>query len=96
VTSNSVSTNLILKSKESSAIGGIVQNTSSTAYDNDPFPAAAQTATGQPAQPLFRLLRSKDYQTSKNQYVIFVTPEIVESASTGTEEIRKKFRRRAD
>lgn len=96
VTSNSISTNLILKSKESSAIGGIVQNTSSTAYDNDPFPSAAQTASGQPAQPLFRLLRSKDYQTSKNQYVIFVTPEIVESAATGTEEIRKKFRRRAD
>lgn len=96
VTNNSVNTNLILKSKESSAIGGIVQNTSNTTYDNDPFPAAAQTASGQPAQPLFRLLRSKDYQISKNQYVIFVTPEIIESAANGTEEIRKKFRRRSD
>ncbi len=96
VTTNSINTNLILKSKESSAIGGIVQNSSSTNYDNDPFPSAAQTSSGAVAQPLFRLIRSKDYATNKNQYVIFITPEIVESASAGTEEIRKKFRRRAD
>ena len=38
--------------------------------------------------------RGKDYATNKSQYVIFVTPEIIESASVGTEEIRKKFRRR--
>jgi pilus assembly protein CpaC len=46
------------------------------------------------ATPLFRLLRSKNYSTTKSQYVMFVTPEIIESASVGTEEIRKKFRRR--
>lgn len=96
VTRNSINTNVILKSKESAAIGGIVQNTSSTDYDNtgnDPAPTGA-TAGQAPATPLFRLYRSKSYSTNKSQYVIFITPEIIESASAGTEEIRKKFRRR--
>jgi pilus assembly protein CpaC len=100
VTKNAINTNVVLKSKESAALGGIVQNTSATDYDNtgnDPAPtqASTQSATGTlPASPLFRLYRSKSYSTSKSQYVIFVTPEIIESASAGSEEIRKKFRRR--
>jgi pilus assembly protein CpaC len=93
-TSNTISTNLVIKSKESAAIGGIVQNQSSTEYDKtDPAPSTA-TAGATAATPLFRLLRSKNYSTTKTQYVMFVTPEIIESASVGTEEIRKKFRRR--
>ncbi len=96
-TNNDIKTNVILKSKESAAIGGVVQNTSTTDYDNtgnDPAPTTATAGGQQPATPLFRLYRSKSYSTSKSQYVIFVTPEIIESASAGTEEIRKKFRRR--
>ena len=93
-TENSINTNLVIKSKESAAIGGVVQNQSSTEYDkDDPAPANAAAGTGT-ATPLFRLLRSKNYSTTKSQYVMFVTPEIIESASVGTEEIRKKFRRR--
>jgi len=97
-TKNSINTNLVLKSKESAAIGGIVQNTSATDYDNTGNdPAPQQPASGGGAgsgTPLFRLYRSKSYTTNKSQYVIFVTPEIIESASAGSEEIRKKFRRR--
>lgn len=94
-TQNTINTNVIIKSKESAAIGGIVQNQSTTDYDkNDPAPVGAAANGGAAPTPLFRLLRSKNYQVSKNQYVIFVTPEIIESASVGTEEIRKKFRRR--
>lgn len=94
VTDNSISTNIVIKSKESAAIGGVVQHQSVTEYDkSDPAPITGE-AGGQVATPLFRLLRSKDYSTTKSQYVMFVTPEIIESASVGTEEIRKKFRRR--
>ena len=93
-TDNSISTNLVIKSKESAAIGGIVQNQSSTQYDKDDPAASTGTAGNSTATPLFRLLRSKNYSTTKSQYVMFVTPEIIESASVGTEEIRKKFRRR--
>jgi pilus assembly protein CpaC len=93
-TTNTINTNLVIKSKESAAIGGVVQNQSSTEYDKtDPAPSTA-TAGQATATPLFRLLRSKNYSTTKSQYVVFVTPEIIESASVGTEEIRKKFRRR--
>lgn len=97
VTSNSINTNLILKSKESAAIGGVVQNQSVTDYDNtgnDPAPQQPSTGGAGAGSPLFRLYRSKSYTTNKSQYVIFVTPEIIESASAGSEEIRKKFRRR--
>lgn len=94
VTTNSINSNIVIKSKESAAIGGVVQNQSSTDYDkDDPAPTTA-TAGQATATPLFRLLRSKNYATTKSQYVVFVTPEIIESASVGTEEIRKKFRRR--
>ncbi len=94
VTSNKIDTFLVVKSKESAAIGGVVQNQSVTDYDKtDPAPSTA-TAGSQVATPLFRLLRSKNYTTSKTQFVMFVTPEIIDSASVGTEEIRKKFRRR--
>jgi pilus assembly protein CpaC len=94
-TSNDITTNIVIKSKESAAIGGVVQNQSVTDYDkSDPAPITATAGGGQVASPLFRLLRSKNYTTSKNQFVMFVTPEVIESASTGTEEIRKKFRRR--
>lgn len=93
-TNNSVETNLIVKSKESAVIGGVVQSASKTDYDkDDPAPITAQV-NGQTVPPLFRLLRSKNYATSKSQYVMFLTPEIIESASAATEEIRKKFRRR--
>ncbi len=96
VTSNTVSTNLVVKSKESAAIGGVVQSKSTTDYDNtgdDPAPVQVG-GDGGGGSPLFRLFRSKNYKTDKTQFVIFVTPEIIESASAGTEEIRKKFRRR--
>ncbi len=93
-TENTINTVLVIKSKESAAIGGVVQNQSSTEYDKtDPAPSTG-TAGATTATPLFRLLRSKNYSTTKSQYVVFVTPEIIESASVGTEEIRKKFRRR--
>jgi pilus assembly protein CpaC len=94
-TTNSVNTNVVIKSKESAAVGGVVFNQSSTEYDkSDPAPENANTGQGAVATPLFRLLRSKNYSTTKSQFVMFVTPEIIESASVGTEEIRKKFRRR--
>lgn len=97
VTTNEVRTNLTVKSKESAVIGGIMQSNSATNYDkNDPDPATPSSGeedSGQ-ASTLFNLLRSKSYTTGKSQFVVFVTPEILESASKGTEEIRRKFRKR--
>ena len=97
VTSNEIKTNLTVKSKDSAVIGGIMQSNSATNYDkNDPDSGAEATTdsdSGQAAS-LFNLLRSKSYTTQKSQFVVFITPEILDSASKGTEEIRKKFRKR--
>ena len=101
-TENQIQTELVVKASESAVIGGVVQSSSTTEYDkNDPDPVNAQSSGGEgdgnssaQSAPLFNLLRSKSYSTKKSQFVVFVTPEILESASVGTEEIRKKFKKR--
>lgn len=90
--SNSVKTTLMVKSKESAVVGGVVINKSSTDYDRNP-PFGAQSAEG--GTPLFSFLRSKSFINNKSQFVVFITPEIIESASEGTDEIKLKFKRRA-
>ncbi len=85
---NNVSTELIVKSKDSAVVGGIVVNKSSTDYDK------LADDEVEDASPLFSFVRSKALTSSKSQFVVFVTPEIIESASGSTEEIKKKFRRR--
>jgi len=94
-TSNKINTNITIKSKESAVIGGIIQSSSLTDYDKDPesTPPTQQDGTTQ-VSSLFNLFRGKAYATNKSQFVVFVTPEILESASKGTEEVRKKFRKR--
>lgn len=93
-TKNSITTHITVKSKESAAIGGIVQNSSTTAYDKN-NPGGKEVKDTEDNPPFFNLLRSKSYITAKSQFVVFVTPEIIESVSSGTEEIRKKFRKRS-
>ena len=89
--SNEIKTNLIVKSKESAVVGGIAINRSATDYDKTP-PGGQDRFEG--GGPLFSFLRSKSYVKGKSQFVVFVTPEIIESASDGTSEIQRKFRKR--
>lgn len=92
---NTISTTVVVKSKNSAVIGGVVINKSSTSYDRDPPFGKTQVDTEDTgSQTLFSFLRSKSYVSSKSQFVVFITPEIVESASAGTEEVKRKFRRR--
>lgn len=89
--SNNISTSIVVKSKESAVVGGIVINKTSTDFDrNSPF-GTDQVEDG---SPLFTFLRSKAYLTNKSQFVVFLTPEIIESASTGVDEIKRKFKKR--
>lgn len=89
--SNSISTRIVVKSSESAVVGGIVIDASTTDYDRTP-PGGNETI--EDGRELFSFVRSKSYVNSKSQFVVFVTPELIESASTSTEEIKKKFRRR--
>jgi pilus assembly protein CpaC len=87
--SDNVDTEIIVKNQESAAIGGILSNRTSTAFDK---PQGTTTPTTGSA--LFSFLKSKEYVTDRVQFVFFLTPEILESASNGTSEIEKKFRKK--
>lgn len=86
VASNTIDTILIVKSSESAAIGGLVTNAMLTDYNK--LPASIRTDQ----DILFNLYRSKSFQSKKSQFIVFVTPEIVPSASEGVEELKRKFR----
>lgn len=89
--SNNIATKLIVKSDESAVVGGIVIKQSSTDFDRNPPGGVAEVENG---QELFSFIRSKSLQNSTSQFVVFVTPLVIQSASEGTEEIKRKFRQR--
>ena len=88
---NTINTQIVVKSMESAVIGGVVQNKFVTDFDRNP--PVNETIEG--GAPLFSFLKSKAYSTNRSQFVIFVTPEIIESAATGAQEIERKFRKRS-
>ena len=88
---NTINTQIVVKSQESAVIGGVVSSKFSTDFDRDP-PTQETIENG---SPLFSFLKSKKYSTNRSQFVVFVTPEIIESASSGAAEIERKFRKRS-
>jgi len=86
IQTNDIKTAVTIKTAETAVIGGIAINKSKTDYDRVP---RDDLGTG---TPLFEFVRSKSTERDKGQFVVFITPEIIESASVGTEEIKKKFR----
>lgn len=90
-TSNRIKTILMVKSRDSAVVGGISMNESATAYDkNTP---GGETKTDDNISPLFNFLKSKDFINAKSQFVVFVTPEIVKTATEETDRVIRKFRR---
>jgi pilus assembly protein CpaC len=88
---NKIETQVVVKSQESAVVGGVVTSNTSTNFDKDP-PTEEKIENG---AALFSFLKSRNYTTNRSQFVMFVTPEVIESASTGTGEIERKFRRRS-
>lgn len=84
-----VETKLYVKSGESAAVAGVSSTDIGTNFNkDDPLPGSF----GQDTVPLFSLLRSKVYTKKKSQFVVFVTPQIIENASDGTEDLKRNFR----
>lgn len=83
--SNSIETAIVVRSGQSAAIGGLIKSHTHTTYNN---PEAG------PKNPIISLYASKDFQKNQSQFVVFVTPIIKSSASSGSEKIKKKFRLR--
>jgi pilus assembly protein CpaC len=86
ITTNDVQNSLTVRDGESAAIAGVIRSGSIWAYNKDP---GRQTSS---VNPIFTLLRSRQFNTDKSQFVIFVTPILVEDASKGTKNIKRKFR----
>lgn len=84
-----VSTKIYVKSNESAAVAGVSSNDIGTDFNKDD-PSSGSFSQG--TDPLFTMLRSKSYRKEKSQFVIFVTPQIIENASEGTEDLKKNFR----
>ena len=85
VSAKKVHTVVYVRSRESAAIGGIDAGTTSTDFNRTP----ADAATG---ASIFNLNRKKEISKAKSQFVMFVTPEILENASDGSADLRKNFR----
>ena len=81
-----VTTKLYVKLNESAAVAGVSSQEVGTDFNKDPGSAQA------PADPIFTVLRGKSYRKKKSQFVIFVTPQVIENASDGTDDLKKNFR----
>lgn len=83
------STNLInttiVRSGDSAVLGGLISSNMSLSADKDP-----ESADGQAGAPLFTLLRSREFRNDKSQFLVFVTPQIIDDAAEGTADIKKK------
>jgi pilus assembly protein CpaC len=84
-----VETRLYVKSGESAAVAGVTSADVGTDFNKDD-PNSGKFDQG--TDPLFTLMRTKNYHKKKSQFVIFVTPQIIENASDGTEDLKKNFR----
>lgn len=90
---HNVRTSLFVKNQESAAVAGVIGNDVRTQFNKDDPNAGTFSGT---TQPLFTLLKSKSHNKIKNQFAIFVTPEIVDNASDGSEDLKKNFRIKSD
>jgi pilus assembly protein CpaC len=89
VNARKVKSRLYLKSGETAAIAGInTQDTSTTFNRDDPNQTAATGST----KALFNLQRSKNMNRTRGQFVVFISPQIIENAADGTEDLKKNFR----
>lgn len=84
-----VSTKIYVRSQESAAVAGVNSADVSTAFNKDD---PREGTFEQNSEPLFTLLRSKNYSKTKSQFVIFITPEIIDNASEGTQDLKRNFR----
>ncbi len=90
VASNKLQTQVVIKNGESAALGGNAVDQSLSSYNKNPQSSGgAQSAN---STPLFNFQRGKSFVRTKTQYIIFVTPEVIRTASAATEDMTRKFR----
>ncbi len=96
IANNSLQTQVTVKNGDSAALGGNAIEQALSGYNREPTSSGGgQFQQAAPATQIFNLQRSKNFKHDKQQYVIFVTPETIRTASAGTEDITRKFRLKA-
>lgn len=81
---NEMTSSVTVRDRQSAAVGGLIRNSSVTGYNRP---------SGQ-KNPIISLYASKEFVKDQSQFVVFVTPVVKTSASSGSEQIKKKFRLR--
>ena len=90
-----VTTKLYVKNNESAALAGVQSQDVQTNFNkDDPLQGSFDQESN--TQPLFSLLRSKNYTKKKSRFVIFVTPQIVENAAASSRDLKRNFRIKVD
>lgn len=83
ISSNSIQTDIAVRSSQSAAFAGLIRNISRTDFNkNKP----------QVQNPIISLNANRAYSREQGQFVVFITPVIKSSASQGSERIKRKFR----
>ena len=83
---NTVNTEVVVQSGQSAAIGGLITSSTGTAFNREP--------AGASSNPILSLYASKDFNSKQSQFVVFVTPVIKSSASSGSRRIIHRFQLR--
>jgi len=94
VLSNKIDTTLVVGNGESAALGGLVAERRSVTATRDPAAQTDPTSGRKVDFSVFELGRSQQITDNKDQFIIFVTPTKLRSASQGTESLKRKFRLR--
>ena len=84
-TNRKLQTSIRVRGGTSAVIGGLISSNIRKNFNRLP-PGAGESP------PLFTLLSSKNYDVSRSQFVVFITPTIITSASTGVNRVKKKFK----
>lgn len=74
---------VIVRSGQSAAVGGLISSEQYTDYNKLPQNASTN--------PIISFYTSKSFTKNQSQFVVFVTPMIKASASSGADKIKQKF-----
>ncbi len=94
VSTNSLQTQVTVKNGDSAALGGYALDNMTADYNRSPTARNGAGGGGNDAggSPLFNFQRSKNFDRKKQQFIIFVTPEVIRTAGAATDDMSHKFR----
>ena len=81
IDTSKIDTRQYCKAGESIVIGGLSRLSDSVLYNKTPANNGG----------LIQLFKSKEYNKAKNQFLVFITPQIHETSTTANREIQEKF-----